>query len=220
MSDSNPVEVLIRLAPEMPPEITAVDENGAGRAWFTRLEDLVAVFRAEYRPTLRWLPERLVATDLERGSVWFRPAGVTQLWLAVPEKTTLLTIPMPPLVLAFRYSGALAVMALGENVRPSSDARLYHAPLPNLGLAGGVCLGSTAVGDFDPLEEAVPWDAFWGSAFSGHQVAGKSRRYPEDVRLLLLELDGKETFPIDDLAPAGLALSDWLAHLSGQGAQR
>lgn len=219
MSENTPLEVNIRLAPEMPPEVTVMDECGASRAWFTHLDELVRVFRAEHRPDLFLLPERLLATDLETASVWFRLAGTARLLLALPEKTSLLTLPMPPLILAFRKSGSLSVIACKGNYRPEVGTPLFHAPLPNISSGGGVCLGSTVISAFDPLLETVPWDAFWGSAFSGHQASGKSHKYPEDVRLLLLELDRQADFPMDDLEPAGLTLGEWLARMSGQGWQ-
>jgi PRTRC genetic system protein B len=213
---NNPYEVTFRLAAEMPPEITTIGENGECRTWFTRLEDLLTAFREQRRSALRQLPTRLIATDLERCSVWLHPPRKETLPLALPERTTLLTVPMPALLLAAHLNGSLAVMALADNARPEAGTPLYHAPLPNTGSHGLVCLGSTERPAFDPLDEAAPWDAFWGSAFSSHQVAGRSRRQPEDVRLLLLELDGQGHFPTADLAPAGLTLAEWLAALEEQ----
>lgn len=210
---TQPLEVCIRLTPEMLPEITSVDENGERRAWFARLGDLLAAFRAHHRLALRLLPGNLIATDLETCSVWRRPAGREDVLLALPERTALLALPLPALVLAARQNGSLAVMALADDARPEADTPLYNAPLPNIGSHGAVCLGSTERPAFDPLDERTPWKAFWGSAFSSHQVSGRSQRHPEDVRLLLLELDGQEQFPADDLVPAGLSLAEWLAAL-------
>jgi PRTRC genetic system protein B len=208
-----PLEVTIRLTPELPPEITVVDENSVRRAWFARLEDLLAVFREQRRPALRQLPTHLIATDLESCSVWLRPAGCERLLLALPERTALLAAPMPPLLLAARENGSLAVMALAGDGRPGPETPLYQTPLPNIGSIGAVCLGSTERQAFDPLDESAPWKAFWGSAFSSHQVAGRSQRHSEDVRLLLLELDGQEKYPTGDLVPAELSLAGWLAAL-------
>jgi PRTRC genetic system protein B len=210
---NNPFEVTIRLAAEMPPEITTIDENGERSTWFARLEDLLTAFREQRRSALRQLPTRLIATDLERCSVWLHLPKRETLLLALPERTALLTVPMPALLLAAHLNGSLAVIALADNARPEADTPLYHAPLPNISSRGLVCLGSTERPAFDPLEEAAPWDAFWGSAFSSHQVSGRSRRQPEDVRLLLLELDGQEHFPTADLVPARLTLAEWLAAL-------
>jgi PRTRC genetic system protein B len=211
---NNPFEVTIRLAAEMPPEITAIDENGERRTWFARLEDLLTAFREQRRSALHQLPTSLIATDLERCSVWLHSHSRETLLLALPERTTLLCVPMPALLLAAHLNGSLAVMAQVENAPPEAGTPLYHAPLPNTGTRGLVCLGSTERPAFDPLDEAAPWNAFWGSAFSSHQVSGRSRRHPEDVRLLLLELDGQQYFPTSDLVPAGLTLAEWLAALA------
>jgi PRTRC genetic system protein B len=210
---SQTLEVCIRLTPEMPPEITSVDENGERRTWFARLGDLLAAFRDHHRPAMRLLPDNLIATDLETCSVWLMPAGREDVLLALPERAALLALPLPALVLAARRNGSLAVMALADEARPEANTPLYNAPLPNIGSHGAVCLGSTERPAFDPLDEAAPWNSFWGSAFSSHQVSGRSKRYPEDIRLLLLELDGLEQFPADDLVPSGLRLAGWLDEL-------
>jgi PRTRC genetic system protein B len=212
---SNPSEIIIRLTPQAPPEITSRAESGLSHSWFARLDDLVDAFRAQHRPALRLLPGDLVASNLETCSVWLRPGGVATLLLVQPERTSLLSTPMPPLLLFANSNGALAVMALAEDARPGPAAPLYHAPLPNINGRGSVCLGSTRLPSFDPLAGAPAWDAFWGSAFSSHQVSGKSKRHPGDVRLLLLELDGRKRFPLDDLLPASLTLAEWLAELGG-----
>ncbi len=207
-------EITIRLVPEMPPEITAIDDIGISRSWFTHLEDLVTVFRAQHKPVLRCLPANLLATDLESCSVWWRPQGMASMLLSMPEQTVRLHVPLPALVLAIGKSGSQAVMALKGDGRPELDTPLYYPPLPNIDARGAVCLGSTVLGRFDPLLETEPWNVFWGSAFSGHQVAGKSVRFPDDVRLLLLELEGKDAFPVEDLQPAGFGFGDWLSSMT------
>jgi PRTRC genetic system protein B len=212
---SNPSEITIRLTPQAPPEITSRAESGLSHSWFARLDDLVDAFRAQHKPALRLLPGDLVASNLETCSVWLCPGGVFALLLAQPERTSLLAVPLPPLLLSAKSNGALAVMALAGDARSKPDTPLYHAPLPNINERGAVCLGSTRLPCFDPLVGAAAWEAFWGSAFSSHQVSGKSKRHPDDVRLLLLELDGRKRFPLDDLLAAGLTMAEWLAELGG-----
>jgi hypothetical protein len=92
----------------------------------------VDAFRAQHRPALRLLPGDLVASDLKTCSVWLRPGGVFALLLAQPERTSLLAVPLPPLMLFANSKGGLAVMALAEDTRPKLDTPLYHAPLPNI----------------------------------------------------------------------------------------
>jgi PRTRC genetic system protein B len=210
-------EITIRLAPEMPPEITSIDEAGFASSWYTRLEDLVQVFRAQHKPVLRFLPDHLIATDLESCSVWWRPAACASLSLRTNSETVFVNVPLPGLVLASQKSQALSVVAVKCYGRPGKDTPLFHAPLPNVSERGAVCLGSTEVAAFDPFSEDMPWNAFWGSAFSGHQVAGKSRGFPEDVRLLLLGLDNEPAFPLDDLEPAGITLQEWLGRFARTG---
>ena len=210
-------EITIRLVPEMPPEITAIDEAGLASSWYTRLEDLVQVFRAQHKPMLRFLPDHLIATDLESCSVWWRPAARASLSLRTNSETVFVNVPLPGLLLASQQSRALSVVAVKSDERPGKDTPLFHAPLPNVNERGAVCLGSTELVAFDPLSEETPWNAFWGSAFTGHQVAGKSRRFPEDVRLLLLGLNNEPAFSLDDLEPAGVALHEWLGRFNRTG---
>ncbi len=210
-------EITIRLALEMPPEITAIDEAGLASSWYTRLEDLVHVFRAQHKPMLRFLPDHLIATDLESCSVWWRPGARASLSLRTNSETVFVNVPLPGLVLASQKDRALSVVAVKSDERPGKDTLLFHAPLPNVSEQGAVCLGSTELAVFDPLSEETPWNAFWGSAFSGHQVVGKSRGFPEDVRLLLLGLDNQPVFPLDDLEAAGITLQEWLRRFPRMG---
>jgi hypothetical protein len=86
--------------------------------------------------------------------------------------------------------------------RPStqSDA-VYRCPTFNVFETGRVCTGSHA---FPADASRVP-EAFFESYFSAVESTGRgrSRRHPDDVGQLWNELQGKTSFPVDDLMPHG-----------------
>jgi hypothetical protein len=45
-----------------------------------------------------------------------------------------------------------------------------------------------------------------GSLFNADLASGKCQSYPDDVRLLWAELDGRKRFPLSELAPAQMTL--------------
>lgn len=47
----------------------------------------------------------------------------------------------PMLFIADKLNQGLRIFALGENVRPTPDSMLYHAPFFNINGVGGLCLG-------------------------------------------------------------------------------
>ena len=181
-------EITIRLAPEMPPEITSIDEAGLASSWYTRLEDLVQVFHAQHKPLLRFLPDHLIATDLESCSVWWRPAARANLYLRTNSETILLNVPLPGLVLASQKSRALSVMAVKCNERPGKDTLLFYAPLPNVSEQGAVCLGSTELAVFELAFRRDALECLLGLGFlrspGGGQVSALSgRRAPALIRV-------------------------------------
>ena len=143
-------EITIRLAPEMPPEITAIDEAGLASSWYTRLEDLVQVFRAQHKPMLRFLPDHLIATDLESCSVWWRPAARASLSLRTNSETVFVNVPLPGLVLASQKSRALSVVAVKSDDRPGKDSPLVPCPAPKRERAGRGLPGIDRAGSFRP----------------------------------------------------------------------
>lgn len=109
--------------------------------------------------------------------------------------TMTLDVPLPALVF-MRIGSAGYIWALKDEFAP--DAVLYHAPLPNVNHSGAICFGGNRL-EGCTLSQA--WQLFLDSPFTSHQTNGKSRRQPDDVRLLLASLHKKRRYPLRDLAP-------------------
>jgi len=109
--------------------------------------------------------------------------------------TMTLDVPLPALVF-MRIGLACYVWALKDEFAP--DAQLYHAPLPNVNISGVICLGGNRL-EGRTISQA--WQLFLDSPFTSHQTNGKSRRQPDDVRLLLASLHKKRRYPLRDLVP-------------------
>jgi PRTRC genetic system protein B len=118
-------------------------------------------------------------------------------------------LPMPPFV--FLGSGtAYQIFALKKRPkvdvgqgRRNSQTRLYHAPCPNVHNNGGICQGNTSFPVCSPRTVYQALQLFMeGSLFNADLASGKCQSYPDDVRELWAELDGRKRFPLSELAPA------------------
>jgi PRTRC genetic system protein B len=121
-----------------------------------------------------------------------------------------LLIPMPPLV--FMGQGSqYAVYAVKQ--RPKDEqARLYHAPCPNVDAHGRICQGNASFPpcSVDTIGEAL--DLFMsGSRFNQHEAAGKCHSFPDDVGNLwrYLAANDKRRFPLSQLVALNRPLA-WI----------
>ena len=139
--------------------------------------------------------------------VEYRPPAKTGLFIDGSE--TALRVPLPGLVLIRAASDdktpQYAVYAVKR--RPEKlDIPLFHAPLPNVFNSGSICWGTVPRVEDAALRGsslANDWTMLLGSAFGDHAVGGKSKRHPQDIRRLLIELEGKKAtrYPTGDLVP-------------------
>jgi hypothetical protein len=87
-----------------------------------------------------------------------------------------------------------AIFALGP------DGRVYSPPFPNVNRSGGICFGSNKVlqAKMDNMEKM--WRLFFESPFNNHLANNKSKKYPADVRDMLLEVQEQGiSYPLSDL---------------------
>jgi hypothetical protein len=145
-----------------------------------------AAFSAEPIDT-GWLPPNVCR--------WGTGASGDWAVLSIPPMRHSLNVPLPALVF-MRIGSAGYIWALKDDFAP--DAQLYHAPLPNVNHSGAICFGGNRL-EGCTLSQA--WQLFLDSPFTSHQTNGKSRRQPDDVRLLLASLHKKRRYPLRDLAP-------------------
>jgi PRTRC genetic system protein B len=182
-------------------------ENGAELIKFISPAAVRAAFSQEPIDT-GWLPLDTRRWGTGPGGDWavlFAPPARRRLWFendglfAGKAARVELEVPMPGLV----------VMGLGQTVYVWAvkekalhpDRMTYHAPLPNLDHAGAVCFGSNPLPRVTAGTIAQGWRLFLESPFTNHSTNGKSRRYPDDVRVQLARLAAsrRRTYPTSDL---------------------
>jgi hypothetical protein len=110
-------------------------------------------------------------------------------------------VPMPPFVFV-AYGSSYHLFAVKK--RPSNEAEpLYHAPCPNVHTTGGICQGNTPFPVCLPQTIQQALCLFMeGSLFNAVLSRGKCQSYPDDVRELWAELNGRKRFPLSELVPA------------------
>lgn len=150
----------------------------------------------------------VLAEGATRTVAAYRRPGKTALWLEGSDDPV--RVPLPGLVMVRKTTANTtpdySVWAVTE--RPAGyDARLYHAPLPNVYGRGGVCWGTVRrVGDeaLAGASLAEDWAQLLGSPFGNHSVGGKSKQYRDDVRKMYFELEKRRArvYPKKDLVDA------------------
>ena len=162
---------------------------------------------------------------------WGQQANTTTLGIYVPARQWRTQtaerhyhLPMPPFV--FVGSGtAYKIFAvkkrpalsgpteLGKSKGPSGeDDRLYHVPCPNVHTTGGICQGNAPFPDCSPQTIQAALKLFMeGSLFNADLSRGKCRSYPDDVRQLWAELDGRPRFPLSEMVPTQTRLQALLS---------
>ena len=145
--------------------------------------------------------------------VEYRPAAKTGLF--IDGSDVALRVPLPGLVLirAASDDSMLQYVVYAAKRRPETpDTPLFHAPLPNVFHSGSICWGTVPKVDADALRSASltnDWTMLLGSAFGDHACAGKSKRQPNDIRKLLIELESSKArrYPTEDLVPVKKTLA-------------
>ena len=148
---------------------------------------------------------------------WGQQANTTMLGIYVPARRWCMQtaerhyhLPMPPFV--FVGSGT-AYKIFAVKKRPSGeDDRLYHVPCPNVHTTGGICQGNAPFPDCSPQAIQAALQLFMeGSLFNADLSRGKCRSYPDDVRQLWAELDGRKRFPLSELVSTSTRLQALLS---------
>jgi hypothetical protein len=156
---------------------------------------------------------------------WGQQANTTTLGIYVPAcrwrvntEDCCYHVPMPPFVFvgsgtAYKIFAVKKQPALSLSKGPfGEDARLYHAPCPNVHPTGGICQGNTQFPACAPQTIQAALTLFMeGSLFNADLSRGKCRSYPDDVRQLWAELDGRQRFPLSELAPTSTRLQALLS---------
>lgn len=150
---------------------------------------------------------------------WLRYNGTSCLGIYVPPRRWRIhtpdrqyRLPLPPLILVgmgTRYH-LLAVTA-----SPTESSRLYFPPLPNIMADASVCPGNS---QFPICSTETIYPALQlileGSAFNNHAIQKRCHKYPDDVRHLWHELDGRRRFPLAELVATNATLGSFIRQLS------
>ena len=138
----------------------------------------------------------------------YRKPQVTGIWLEGSETPLRVTLPGLVMLREAKPSGGAAYRLWAVKRRPRDlKAKLYNAPLPNVG-STGTCWGTVTVDKRDPVSLAPDWTAFLGSRFGDHSCSGKSKMEKQDIRKRLIQLDGlnDDGYPLGDLIDSGTTL--------------
>lgn len=85
----------------------------------------------------------------------------------------------------------------------NANTPLFTAPLPNIEGNGAICFGQNVLPHASTKTIGEAWNLFLMSPFSNHSVNGKSKAFPEDVRMQLEKLSqaNRRRYPLRDLVP-------------------
>ena len=211
-------QVTIKIVDAPYPIEMQIVRNGFTEVKYTTPSDLKAVFAGVESTQSIFFPPDLIASNLSSFAAFYRPPQVTNILLAGEnhKEQKSIQIPTPGLIMVLRgkrgKNSGLSIVAVKGKERPSDPTvPLYNPPFPNVSnQSGSVCMGNSLCIPFG-FDSRAGWISFWGSAFGNHSTAGKSQKYPNDIRLFLLELINQPEYPEDDLVPANVNLSDYLA---------
>jgi PRTRC genetic system protein B len=145
-----------------------------------------------------------------------RPRQKSALWLEGAENP--LRVPLPDLVLirTVHHGRQPGYQLWAVKERPTSpDCPLFVAPFPNVYTHGGICWGTVERPQGESLEGAdlaADWAQILGSRFGSHNVRGRSRAHPDDVRQQYVDLERRRArvYPKKDLVDAGRTLGQAL----------
>jgi hypothetical protein len=117
------------------------------------------------------------------------------------NETVTLNVPMPALAF-FGYGQRYYLWAFTER-ELGGNSSLFAAPLPNIDGNGAICFRQNVLPSASAKTIGEVWNLFLRSPFSNHSVNGKSRVFPDDVRMQLEQLgqSARRRYPLRDLVP-------------------
>jgi hypothetical protein len=139
---------------------------------------------------------------------WERQGDAVTLALFVPARrwhmqladSRTYHLPMPPFIFTGRGRTYYAYAVKARPHQPPIP--LWRMPCPNIHGNGQICPGNTTFPECSAATiEAALQLVMEGSQFNADLVAQKCRTYPDDVRRLWHELDGRPRFPLRQLLP-------------------
>lgn len=125
-----------------------------------------------------------------------------------------LLVPMPSLIW-FGLKNNYYIFAAREKSF-TTNAALYHAPFANVNVHGLICFGQNPHPDVGKGGFETAWRTFWEAPFNNHHDNGKSRKYPDTINDLLIEMarTSAKKYPLDDLVPMHAGLNAVIERLT------
>lgn len=220
---NTPTKIAIHIANNGNTYIEIFRGGGAVDIKPVSVKDIVSMFQENnFTENAMYTEADVLATNSDNSIVWWRKPQIQSVKINIKNGKQrvckVLNVPLPGLVLRLKLPKAMDLVAIKGSRRPSTKTELFYPPLPNIGNRGSVCLGSTRFSythsrklqKINEIQSALIWKEFFNSAFSGHNAGDRSNTFSNDVRALLLKLEGEKKFPKDELVPLGRNLGEWL----------
>ena len=179
-----------------------------GAGWeYKSIEPSAAVAAFNRQPVdSGWLPPHHVSWSVTvKGTlaVLFIPAAnhANRVKLDNRPRPESLKVPLPSLVFAGLGTRYYIWAVRERQFDPNSAA--FQAPLANVTSDGQICFGGNTVPTADVATIVNTWDLFRDSPFNDHDAKERCLSQTEDVRALLVQLDGRRSFPRRELVRAG-----------------
>lgn len=149
---------------------------------------------------------------VKRTVVGFRKRCKTGIWLDGSD--TAMRVPLPDLLMirTTTDNNTPQYQVYAVKGRPTSlDTELFRCPLPNVFNSASICWGTVQRVSDDALSRGslvADWSMLLGSPFGDHACSGKSASFPQDIRKMLIELEGRKArvYPRRDLISADKTL--------------
>lgn len=195
------------------------DSNGAVCEYPIDPATLARILSGQIQFSTGFLGEDILYYQLqgtEKSLLAYLPPQVHGIWLEASSEP--LRLPLPGLILLRRSRDESQaehwVFAVKERPK-DKQAKLYHAPLPNVYNHGQICWGNVAQAHIPADDNSLNavFRQMLGSPFGNHACQGKSKAEPYDIRKQLLSLSQKkrkQRYPLKDLIPAKTELADLL----------
>ncbi len=181
-------------------------------------EQIATALAATMEFTTGFIPDDIIyhkQVGTKQIVVGYRKQQRTGIWLDGREDA--IRVPLPHMILMRTTTSEsnpdYKLYACAKRPESLTD-ELYHAPLPNIFSGGGICWGSVSRGTtFKGMSLVNDWASLLSSAFGNHATRGKSKKHPNDIRKMLLELNENQrrrVYPRSDLIPAKTNLAKLL----------
>jgi hypothetical protein len=149
-----------------------------------------------------WVEDNLVATNGFDQNIFFIPPHRRDLLI---DDLYINAVPIPGLIVALKSASNKVVNVLlfavtekrKEDLKISSS--LYKMPFPNTYDSGAVCWGDSSVSQYGGMDWQSVLTEFFSSRFNGDLIIKASKAHPDDSREMLIELTGKQEYPVNDL---------------------